>query len=80
MAKVTITAPNSQFNGKRAGIGFVDGKAEVDVDAKDAAARTTLDWFSRHGYKVSGAPKTMNLADAPDVSGEETVDAANGEG
>ena len=52
MAK--ILAPNEKFTGKRAGIPFIDGKAETDDDS-------AIRYFAKHGYKVEGykrkAPK-----------------------
>lgn len=40
-----VYARNKQFNGVRAGVTFVDGKAETD-DSK------ALHWFKSHGYSV----------------------------
>lgn len=48
MAK--IIAPNDKFNGKRAGVAFVDGKAETDDES-------AIRYFAKHGYKVEGKAK-----------------------
>ena len=48
MAK--ILAPNTKFNGKRAGIAFVDGVGESDDSG-------VIRYFSKHGYKVDGQSK-----------------------
>lgn len=64
MAK--IIAPNSKFNGKRAGIAFVDGVAHTD---DEGAAR----YFAKHGYKVEGKPKKApRTQSAPKVHDEAT--------
>lgn len=59
MAK--IIAPNKKFNGKRAGVAFVDGHAETDDES-------TIRYFVKHGYKVEGKAKKADPAPkAPEV-------------
>jgi hypothetical protein len=48
MAK--IIAPNQKFTGKRAGVAFVDGKADTDDES-------AIRYFATHGYKVEGKAK-----------------------
>lgn len=49
MAKVTITAPNRDYNGVSAGVRFTDGIAVIDSEKQLAA----LEYFSRHRFGVS---------------------------
>lgn len=60
MAK--IIAPNKEFTGKRAGVAFVDGKAETDEES-------AIRYFSKHGYKVEGyeKPEPQSAQEAPRV-------------
>ena len=64
MAK--IIAPNQKFNGKRAGVAFVDGKAETDDES-------VIRYFVKHGYSVEGkAKKAERAPEAPKVADEAT--------
>ena len=56
MAK--IIAPNKKFNGKRAGVAFVDGQAETDDES-------AIRYFVKHGYKVEGKAKKASPAPEP---------------
>jgi len=47
MATRTISTPDPNFSGTRAGVIFRDGRGEVEAD--DASA---LAYFARHGYPV----------------------------
>lgn len=59
MAK--IIAPNQKFNGKRAGVAFVDGQAETDDES-------VIRYFVKHGYTVEGkAKKAERTPEAPKV-------------
>lgn len=64
MAK--IIAPNKEFNGKRAGVAFVDGHAETDDES-------TIRYFAKHGYTVEGkAKKPARASEPPKVEDEAT--------
>lgn len=48
--KAVITAPNSNYCGKIGGVGFVSGKAELEVTDENMRM---LHWFNDNGYEVS---------------------------
>lgn len=48
--KAVITAPNENYCGKIGGVGFVSGRAELEV--KDENIRM-LNWFRDNGYTVT---------------------------
>ncbi|WP_180279577.1 hypothetical protein [Rhodococcus qingshengii] len=55
----TVKTPVEGYNGKVAGVNFVDGVGETD----DANA---LAYFTRHGYKVSETVKRAARKSAED--------------
>lgn len=69
MAK--IIAPNQKFNGKRAGVAFVDGKAETDDES-------TIRYFAKHGYKVEGKAKKAERAPEPPRTEDPATDPLAG--
>ena len=48
--KAVITAPNSNYCGKIGDVGFVSGKAELEVTDENMRM---LHWFNDNGYEVS---------------------------
>jgi hypothetical protein len=66
MATRTVTAPDPNFGGARAGVVFREGRGEVDAD--DAPA---LAYFERHGYPVD--------TPSPSRRGRSTAKAAEAE-
>jgi hypothetical protein len=77
MAKVKITAKNKSFIGRRASVAFVDGKAEIDVDATDPAAEALIGWFARNGYGVDGPHGGWKTA-KPEPEPEPTAPTGDG--
>ena len=53
-----IEAPNSEYNGVTAGVTFVGGIGETDMDPSD--------YFQRHGYTVAEVAKPKKKTSAKD--------------
>lgn len=67
-----ILSPNTEYNGITAGVTFVGGVGETDVEPSD--------YFQRHGYTVAEvqADEPSTVADA-DVKPKKKTSAKDGE-
>ena len=68
-----IEAPNNEYNGVTAGVTFVGGVGETDVEPPD--------YFQRHGYTVADvqADEPSAVADADAEKPKKKTSAKDGE-
>lgn len=75
--KVKITAPNGDFTGEIAGVGFAKGKGEVEGNET-----SLIDWFRRKGYGIGdeAAPKASKADDSTEGPEDPAATPAEDEG